>query len=68
MNLEDHQLRFTSSVKITSKESIKEFFADLKVDLEERFKDAHDVEQGESSVGVHYFFMYTFVTPSQVKI
>ena len=37
LNLDDHQLRFTSSVKIESSETLEEFFSNLKLDLEECF-------------------------------
>ena len=37
LNIEEHQLRFTSSVKLESSESVEEFFANLKDDLLERF-------------------------------
>ncbi|XP_065674224.1 integrator complex subunit 11 isoform X2 [Hydra vulgaris] len=37
LNLDDHQLRFTSSVKIESSETLDEFFSNLKLDLEECF-------------------------------
>ena len=37
LNMEEHQLRFTSSVKLESSESVEEFFANLRDDLLERF-------------------------------
>ena len=39
LNLTEHQLRFTSSVKIESSETVDEFFSNLKLDLEECFTD-----------------------------
>ena len=52
LNMEEHSLRFTSSIKIESSESVDEFFANLKIDLTECFTD-HSIEQiNETSLTV----------------
>ena len=52
LNMADHQLRFTSSVKIHSSESVEEFFANLKLDLEEYFRDRTVEKLAENSLTV----------------
>jgi len=52
LNLSEHQLRFTSSVKIKSKETIEEFFRNLKIDLEECFKDNSVEQLTDSSMAI----------------
>jgi len=52
LNLDEHQLRFTSSVKIESSESIDEFFANLKDDLLERFREQSVEKLTDTSLAV----------------
>ena len=52
LNLEEHQLRFTSSVKIESSESVDEFFANLKEDLIERFREQSVEKLTDTSLAV----------------
>ncbi|XP_057296053.1 integrator complex subunit 11-like [Hydractinia symbiolongicarpus] len=52
LNLEEHQLRFTSSVKIESSESIDEFFTNLKIDLDECFAENSIEKLTDTSLAV----------------
>lgn len=52
LNLEEHQLRFTSSVKIESSESIDEFFSNLKIDLDECFAENSIEKLTDTSLAV----------------
>ena len=52
LNIEEHHLRFTSSVKIESSESVDEFFSNLKVDLNECFSESSVEKLNESSLVV----------------
>ena len=52
MKLDEHLLRFTSSVKLESKESVEEFFSNLKVDIEECFPKSNVSQINESTLSV----------------
>ena len=52
MKLDEHLLRFTSSVKLESNESIEEFFINLKGDIEECFPKSTVSQINESTLSV----------------